>query len=126
MRLPVKEFMDMDAEQLPDGRVRFLVSEHGFLFLHSWLGEAKGELWNKKEEFPKRVGTTFEEAESLGDEFFLIRFGPLGYPRRDPHTKRLRGPDGVRRTGTAWDELPKMEAQVLPDGRLELKLARAE
>jgi hypothetical protein len=114
----------MEAQRLTDSRVRFLVSIAGFDLLVALLAEAKSELWNK-EEFPTRVGITSEEYESLQDELDLVRYGPLGYPRpRDSQTGGPWGPTEPRRTGTAWDNLPKME--VLADGRVALTLARGE
>ena len=86
----------------------------GFDLLVALLAEAKSELWNKEEEFPERVGITSEEYGSLQDELILVRYGPLGYPRpRDSQTGGPWGPTEPRRTGTAWDRLPKMEAEVL-------------
>jgi hypothetical protein len=127
MRLPLKEFMQMEAERLFNGRVLFMVSEGGFFLLGAFLGEPIHELRKKEEEFPPRVGVTLKEAESLHDEFFLIRYGVLGFQRdRDPRTGELWGPTEVRSTGTAWDRLPKMEAEVMPDGRVALTLARGE
>jgi hypothetical protein len=108
----------MEANLAPDGRVLFMVSGDGFFLLHTFVGEALSRLQWKKGEFPTRVGIAFEEASSLDDEFFLNREELLDYPRR--------GPEKVRTTGTVWDRLPKMEAEVLPDGRLALTLARGE
>jgi hypothetical protein len=82
----------MEAQRLPDGRVRFLASIAGFDLLVALLAEAKSELWNKEEEFPERVGITSEEYGSLQDELRLVRYGPLGYPRpRDSQTRRALG-----------------------------------
>ena len=118
----------MEAQRLTDSRVRFLVSIAGFDLLVALLAEAKSELWNKEEEeFPERVGISVEEFESLQDELRLVRYGPLGYPRpRDSQTGGPWGPTEPRRTGTAWDSLPKMEVEVLADGRVALTLARGE
>ena len=38
MRLPLKEFMQMEAERLFNGRVLFMVSEGGFFLLGAFLG----------------------------------------------------------------------------------------
>lgn len=123
----VEQFMRMEAGRLPDGRARFLVSRAGFSQFIALLAEAKGELWNKEEEFPARIGVTVEEFGSLQDELRLVRYGPLGYPRpRDSRTGGPWGPTEPYATGTAWDELPKIKAEVLPDGRVALTLARGE
>ncbi len=123
----VEQLMQMEAGRLFDGRMRFMVSRAGFSQLVALLAEAKSEMWNKEEEFPARVGISVEEYGSLQDELRLVRYGPLGYPRpRDSHTGEPWGPTEPRVTSTMWDQLPKVEAEILPDGGVALTLARGE
>jgi hypothetical protein len=126
----------MEAEGLPDGRARLVITPHPrvrppayveFDHLIGFLSEAKEGLWRKRDESPTRVGITFEEAQSLMDGILLVRYDVLGVPRhQNPHTGEFHGTTEVRETGTAWDELPKIGAGLLPDGRLTLTLGRGE
>ncbi len=123
---------------LEDGRIRLILPRKDefrvsmlhrsvFFNLSGFLGEALDRLGRKKHEFPARVGISYEQAASISDELFLIRYDVLGQARhQNPHTGEFHGTTEVRRTGTAWDEMPKIEAELLPDGRLSLTLGRDE
>lgn len=127
----------MEAEVLAGEHVRLVVAPRRefvppayseFDLLIGLLSNSRELLWRKRDEFPPRAGITFEEAGSLVDELLLIRYGVLGEARPvDPRTGRH---DAVRtkvnRTGSSWDDLPKIEAELLPDGRLSLTLGRGE
>jgi hypothetical protein len=126
----------MEAEGMPDGRARLVITPHlrvrppayvEFDYLIGFLSEAKEGLWRKKDEFPARVGITFEEAQSLMDEILLVRYDVLKVSRhQNPHTGEFHGTTEVRETGTTWDGKQKIEASLLPDGRLTLALGRGE
>ena len=116
----------MEAQLLLDGSVNFIAPQVGFDLLVTFLGEALWELRNEKDRFRALVGIRFEEAEALKDELLLIRYGPLGVARPILHNGELWGPTMVRRTGTTWDKLPRMEVELFPDGRVALTLARGE
>jgi hypothetical protein len=117
----------MEAERLPDGRVRFLVSRAGFSQLMALLAEAKLGMRKKGGVFPARVGISVGKFESLQDELLRILYGPLGYPRPlDSWPGKLRGPTEAPKTDQSWDSLPKLEAEVLPDQRVALTLSRGE
>ena len=112
---------------MSDGRVRVVMPRKTFYRLTGFLGEALEVLWRKRNEFPSRVGLTYQEARSLSDERLIIRYGLLGDERPfDRRTGRPYGPTKPRKTGTAWDALPKMKAEILPGERLSLVLARGE
>lgn len=126
------------ATRLEDGRIKLVLPpkdefrvgmlyQSVFYSLSGFLAEALSGLGRKQHEFPARVGISYEQADSLWDELFLISYDVLGQPRhRNPHTGELLGTKEVRRTGTAWDRMPKIEAELLPDGRLSLVLGRDE
>jgi hypothetical protein len=127
----------MEAEGLPNGGARLIIMPHPrvrppayeeFDHLISFLSEAREGLWRRRDEFPMRVGATYEELCSLSDELQLIRYDLLGTSRPyDPSTGRFDGGiREIRMTGTAWDEMPKIEATLLLDGRLTLTLRRKE
>ena len=127
----------MEAEGLPDGRVRLVILPHPrvrppayeeFDRLIGFLSEAREGLCRRRDKFALRVGTTYEDACSLSDELLLNRYDLLGTPRPyDPSTGQfVGGVRGVRKTGTAWDEMPKIDATLLPDGRLTLTLGRGQ
>lgn len=132
---------------MPDGRAELVVSRvddfrsrtgyalSEFRIISGFLAEALDALGHEGEEypghnraaFPARVGLTFEEAQSIRDELFLIRYNVLGEPRLvSPSARRLQELTKPRRTGTPWDFLPKIEAETLPGGELALTLGRGE
>ena len=120
----------MDAERLPDGRTKLQLSRAQLSQLPGLLGEADGWLRRKdasEAEFLGRIGITVEEARSLRDELVITRNRLLGIPPLVvPQTGELIGVTEVRRSGTAWDSLPRLEGQKLSDDRFVLVLARGE
>lgn len=86
-----------------------------------WLG------WSRKGEFSKRIGITYEEVQSLDDELVIIRDRVLDIPPFVvPQTGEFVGRTEISKVGTDWDQLPKAEAELRHDGRVELILARGE
>jgi hypothetical protein len=117
----------MDAEYLPDGRTKLCVSGAEVGRLPSLPGEAMEWLGRKKDEFPKRFGITYEEVRSLTDEPVITRNRILDIPPLVvPQTGEFIGRTEIRRAGTAWDSLPRIEGKKLPDDRFVLILARGE
>ncbi len=117
----------MEAEPRPDGCARLLVSASELNYLITFLIHAIDGLRNKRDEFLARTRVTFEEAESLEEELVLVRYHVLGVLRQgDPAADRLQEMTGPRRPGTAWDWLPRIEAEKLPGGGPALTLRREE
>jgi len=127
----------MEAELLPGGDVRVIISPlfevvppayQEFDHLIGFISEAREGLWRQRDAFPTRIGTTYEELRSLNDELLLIRYDLLGTPRPyDLSTDRFDGgTKEASESGTAWDQMPKIEATLLSDGRLTLTLRRGE
>lgn len=124
----------MEAELLPDRRTRLVLPrrEDGIIG-HSLLEALYGSPESGKDavqHFRDVVGVWVSEAESLKDERSIIRRSLFGLPENMSEEDReryerimLREP---RRTGTTWDELPKMEAELLSDGWIAHTLARGE
>lgn len=135
----------MEAELLPDGRVR-LVLPHStkpsitceFSHLSGCLAEARGLLGHKGDEYPghnraafqERVGITLEEAGAISAELMIIRYDLLrvGGGPRNPRTGQREGrPPEPKSTGTQWDRLLRIEAEMLPEGGgMALTLGRGE
>jgi hypothetical protein len=135
----------MEAKTLPDGRVR-LVLPHStkpsitseFSRLHGCLCEALYALRHEGDEYPRhsrtafeeRVGIPYEEARAISAELKIIEHDLLGVPRGalNPRTDRREGrPPEPKKTGTEWDRLPRIEAEMLPDGGgMALALGRGE
>jgi hypothetical protein len=60
---------------------------------------------------------------SLDDELKVVRYALGGSPRFVSRvTGELVPPPEPHKTGTTWDELPKMEAENLPGGQIALTL----
>lgn len=124
----------VEAELLSDGRIRLFLSPRKRMIVALSLGESlvKPERLEKDaaEQFRTRVGISMVEAWSLDDEMSIIHRRLLGLPENMSEEDRERYervmPKEPRRTGTVWDDLPKMEAELLPDGRMSYTLARGE
>lgn len=118
----------MEAELLPDGRIRLVLSrsEHGRV--GNSLLEARSVGDDPK--LRTRVGVSMAEVGLLDDEWRILRRELFGMPKfhseRDRQMYLERMPTEPRRTGTSWDDLPKMEAELLPDGRVGYTLAWRE
>jgi hypothetical protein len=117
----------MDAENLPDGRTKLCVSRAEVGRLPSLPSEAMEWLGRKKDEFPKRIGITYEEVRSLTDELVITRNRMLDIPPLVvPQTGEFIGRTEIRRAGTTWDSLPRIEGEKLSDYRFVLVLERGE
>jgi hypothetical protein len=130
----------LKAAKLPDGRVRLVLARREEFTLsdlyriHNFLGEALHALRHgsgnspgrDRDDFQARVGITVREARSLDEELFLIRYEVLGVPRPAQGTnRRLWSLVVPGRTGTTWEQMPKIEAELMPDA-LALVLGREE
>ncbi len=66
----------------------------------------------------------------MDDELSIISKELFGFPPNMSDENRERYervmPKEPRRTDTGWDRLPKIEAELLPDGRVSYALARGE
>ena len=129
----------------PDGRVRLVLPRSTqpsitseFSHLAGCLAEARNLLSHKGDEYPGhnraafkgRVGITFDEARALSAELRIIEHDLLGVPRGvlNPRIGRHEGrPPEPKKTGTEWDRLPRIEAEMLPEGGgMALTLGRGE
>jgi hypothetical protein len=100
------------------------------------LLEALSTLAQDDSEYHAHVSVSAEEAGSLRDEWSILRRRLFDLPKPQEYeseamrtwlTEELeRLSKGPRKTGTSWDDLPKMEAELLPDGRIAYALARGE
>lgn len=110
-----------------DGRTRLLVSRWEYSTLNNSLIEVLTALHGDEAAYRTRIGASEAEVGSLLDELALVRYDVFGNERfRDPRSGELWGPFEPRRTGTAWDGLPKIEAAVLDDGKVSFVLSRNE
>ncbi len=121
---------------MPQSTKPSLTSE--FSRLHGCLGESLYALRHEWDEYPghnraafeERVGIPYEEARAISAELKIIEHDLLGVPRGalNPHTGRREGrPPEPKRTGTQWDRLPRIEAEMLPEGGgMALTLGRGE
>ena len=115
----------MEAEYLPDGRTKLWVSRAEFFRLPGLLGEATEWLRRKKDEFPERIGLTYEKVQPLREELRITRNRMLDIPPLVvPQTGEVVGRTEIRRAGTAWDALPRIEGQKLSDDHFVLVLPR--
>ncbi len=124
----------MDAALLPDGRVKLLLSrgEKGLIknSLLNALYRGSRQSRDSVARFHELVGITYVEGKSLNDELSLITRELFGPPqlqsKRDQELYEQVMPKTPTETGTAWDGMPKIEAELLPDGRISYTLARGE
>jgi hypothetical protein len=131
----------LKAAKLPDGRMRLVLARREEFTLsdlyriHNFLGEALHALRHgsgnspglDRDDFQARVGITVREARSLDEELFLIRYDVLGVPRpAQDSNRRLWSLVVPGRTRTAWDQMPKIEAELMTDDALALVLGREE
>jgi hypothetical protein len=124
----------MEAQLLPNGRTKLLLSRPEIDLIGSSLlnalyrGERKGR--DRLARFRELVGITYVEGKSLDDELWIIHtelFGPPQFQsERDRKLYEQHKPESPERTGTAWDGMPKIDAELLPDGRVSYTLARGE
>jgi hypothetical protein len=109
-----------------------------FSHLRGCLSETLYALRHEGDEYPghnrvafkERVGIAYEQARAISAELMIIEHDLLGVPRGalNPLTGRHEGrPPEPGETGTEWDQLPRIEAEMLPDGGgMALTLGRGE
>jgi hypothetical protein len=132
VRLTVARLSEMEAQLLPDGRTKLLLSRREIDLIGSSLlnalyrGARKGR--DSLARFRELVGITYVEGQSLDDELWIIHtelFGPPQFQsERDRKLYEQHKPVSPERTGTAWDDMPKIEAEPLPDSRASYTMAR--
>jgi hypothetical protein len=117
----------MEAALLPDGRTRLVVSLPELVFIDSALGATRDALYRNEAGWHRLTGLSYAQVRSLEDEVMAAKYELFGRARvTNPWTGELHPPLELRKTGTAWDRLPRMEAEPLPDGRVALVLERGE
>jgi hypothetical protein len=124
----------MEAQLLPDGRTELLLShrEESLIDLSLlnalYRGRRKGR--DSVARFRQLAGITYGEGKSLDDEFSILGrelFRPPQFQsERDRKLYEQVMPKTPAETGTAWDGMPKIEAELLPDGRISYTLGRGE
>ena len=123
----------MEAHLLPDDRTKLLLSRREERLIDLSLLNALYRTPKPGNEAVRRIrssmGISAEEAMSLDDELSIIGHNLFGHPEnmsedRERHEQVM--PREPRKTGTAWDDMPKIEAELLPDGRISYTLARGE
>jgi hypothetical protein len=124
----------MEAQLLPDGRTKLLLSRREDRLIDLSLLNALYRTPKPGEEAVRRIRSSMEvsaeEAMSLDDELSIIGDNLFGSPENMSEEDRERYEQVMRkeprRTGTAWDDMPKIKAELLPDGRISYMLARGE
>jgi hypothetical protein len=124
----------MEADLLHDGRTKLMLSRREKCVIELSLLNALYRNPRPGEEAVRRLrtllGVSVEEAMSLDDELSIIGRELFGFPPnmsekdREMYLKVM--PEEPRKTGTVWDELPRIEAELLPDGWLSFVLGRDE
>ncbi len=124
----------MEAQLLADGRTKLLLSRREESLIDLSLLNALYRTPKPGEEAIRRIrnymGVSAEEAMSLDDELSIISKELFGFPPNMSEENRERYeqvmPKTPAGTGTAWDVMPKIEAELLPEGRISYTLARGE
>lgn len=113
----------MEVSPTADGRVRLVLPMSSLLFIQWALWTTVVALERYEGWFRDLTGLSLIEVRSLNDETTAIRYALEGRQRRvDPDTGEFEPPLEPRKTDTAWDALPKIEAEELPDGRVAVIL----
>jgi hypothetical protein len=113
----------MRTSLAPDGGVELVLPMPNFLFIQWALWTTITSLDRHEGWFRELTGLSLAQAQSLDDETTGVRYALEGRPRRfDPKTGSFEPPLRPRRTGTAWDDLPRIEAEKLPDGQVAITL----
>ena len=72
------------------------------------------------------MGVSAEEAMSLDDELSIFSHNLFRSSENMSEEDRERYeqvmPKEPRKTGTAWDDMPRIEAALVPDGRISYTL----
>jgi hypothetical protein len=124
----------MEAQPLPDNRTILLLSRREDRLIDLSLLNALYRTPKPGEEAVRRIrrsmGVSAEEAMSLDDELSIIGRNLFGLSENMSEEDRERYeqvmPKEPRKTGTAWDSMPKIEAELLPSGGISYTLARRE
>lgn len=113
----------MKARLISDGRAELVLPMPDLLFVQWALWTTITALDQNERWFRELTGLSLAQAQSLDDETTGVRYALEGRQRRfDPETGGLEPPSEPRSTGTAWDSLPKIEAEKLPDGQVAITL----
>jgi len=117
----------MEAKALPYGRTKLVVAVPELTAINSALSATRNVLYRDEARWEGLAGLSLEQVRSLQDEVRSVYYELLAKPRvTHSRTGELDPPLVPRKTGTAWDELPQIESEPLPDGRVALILARGE
>jgi hypothetical protein len=122
----------MEAQLLPDDRIKLMLSRREEsvidLSLLNALYRGRRQGRDRIARFRNLVGISRTEGKSLNDELSIIGKDHFGFPANmsewDRELYEQVMPTEPSKTGTAWDEMQKIEAALLPDGRLSYVLAR--
>ncbi len=117
----------MDAELLDDGRVKLVLPLTNLLLINLGLWSTGAALdWDERW-FRELTGLSPTQVQALNDEMTAVRYALEGSPRwLNPRTGEMVPPVEPRKTGTAWDELPKIEAKNLPNRQVAVILHQAK
>ena len=112
------ECLEMEASWAPNGKVSLVLPLSNFLLLNWALWTTGTALeWDEKW-FRELTGLSPAQVRELNDELTIVRFALEGSPR---FISAVSGepipPLEPSKTGTTWDDLPKIEAENLP-GRM--------
>jgi hypothetical protein len=115
----------VQATLLTDGRVRLVLPAPDFALINLALWTTGAALAWDERWFCELTGLSPAHVQSLSDEIKAVRYTLEGSPRwLDPKTGELVPPLEPHKTGTAWDHLPKIEAENLPDGLVAVILSQ--
>ena len=115
----------MRASATADGRVRLVLPFSKLLFLQWALWTTVTALDQQERWFGEVSGLSPARALSLDDEITAVRYALEG--RQSPDDPRARETDPSaepRKADAAWDALPRIEAEALPDRLVALTLPR--
>jgi hypothetical protein len=117
------EYSEMEANWAPNNRIRLVLPLSNLLLVNWALWTTGAALERDEKWFRELTGLSPAQVRSLDDELMAVRYSLESSPRRlDPRTDDLVPPLEPRKSGTAWDDLLKVEAEKLPDGRIAVTL----
>jgi hypothetical protein len=113
----------VQAKLLTNGLVKLVLPEPNLLLLNWALWTTITALDRDEKWFRELSGISPAQAWSIADELLIVRYALRGEPRwLDPKTGELAPPLEPRKTGTAWDDLPKIKAENLRDHQVAVIL----
>jgi hypothetical protein len=119
----VAECSEMEASLAPDEQVRLVLPLSNLLFINWALWTTEIALGRDEKWFSEISGVSLAQVRSLSDELKAVRYALEWSPRFVSRvTGELVSPLEPHKTDTAWDELPKMEAETLPGRQVALTL----